>query len=86
MPFTNIHLEIDGGWRVMKMTSQSELCSLYWLAHEHLERDKNWRYVDLKKDIKSRKMKCVFCGAVAPSEALGFVNLLEGDMLYDEGK
>jgi hypothetical protein len=84
MPTTKIHLQLDDGWSIMQMLSNTSAIAIYWVTHEHPEREETWRYVDLKRCPKTSKMKCIFCNKVAPTEALGFCNMLEGEMVYDE--
>jgi hypothetical protein len=84
MATTTVHLELDDDWRVMLMSSNTGAHCIYWLSHEHPERGPEWRYTDLVR--REGKLVCYHCSAVAPNAALGFVNLLEGNMLYDGGK
>jgi len=85
MAITNVHLKLDDGWAIMEMRSTNGKSAIYWVVHEHPNREYNFKYTDLKRCIKTRKMRCFHCGAVAPTAALGFCNMLEGEMLYDGG-
>jgi hypothetical protein len=83
MSTNKVHLQLDDDWQVMRMSNESGTYLIYWLSHEHPERG-DFRHTDLVR--REGELKCYYCGEIPPQEALGFVNMLEGYMLYEGGK